>query len=139
MSAISAAALLPVATDAEKDLVYAGVATYLNKDGNQVPGQQPDSVSTQLHDGNLANGEVIFSANPDTGLLDTMRVVAPSATCSSGSPARWASMMSTSRRGDRPGPHAATGHAERPPGLASVYLCLRPDRGRCGVVAAAAG
>ena len=79
VTAISAAPLLPVSTDEEKESVYAEVATYLNKDGNHVPGQQPDIGTTQLHDGNMANGEVIFSANPETGLLDTMRVVAPSA------------------------------------------------------------
>jgi hypothetical protein len=79
VTAISAAALLPVSTDEEKELVYAEVADYLNKDGNHVQGQQPDIGTAQLHDGTLGNGEVIFSANPDTGLLDTMRVVAPSA------------------------------------------------------------
>lgn len=79
VTAISAAPWLPVSSDAEKERVYEEVATYLNKDGNHVRGQEVDIAATQLHDGTIGNGEVIFSANPKTGVFDTMRVVAPSA------------------------------------------------------------
>jgi Flp pilus assembly protein TadG len=79
VSALSAAALLPATTATEEALIYQEVATYLNKAGNKVDGQDLLVTATQLHDGDDANGEVVLTANPDTGVIDTMRVVAPSA------------------------------------------------------------
>jgi Flp pilus assembly protein TadG len=77
VSAISAGALLPASSELQKGLIYQEVADYLNKAGNKVRGQAPLVLATQLHDGVPGNGEVYFTANPGTGLYDTMRVVAP--------------------------------------------------------------
>lgn len=77
VSAISAGALLPASSELQKGLIYQEVANYLNKAGNKVRGQAPLVLATQLHDGLPGNGEVYFTANPETGLYDTMRVVAP--------------------------------------------------------------
>lgn len=79
VSAISAGALLPAPTVVEQALVYTEVASYLNKAGNKVPGQDTLITEAQLHDSVDANGEVYFTTNPTTNLVDTMRVVAPSA------------------------------------------------------------
>lgn len=79
VSAISAGALLPVATEEDKFQVYEEVAAYLNRSGNKVPGQDAAVSSTQLHNGDTEDGEVAFVPNPRTGVLDTMRVLAPRA------------------------------------------------------------
>ena len=79
VSAISAGALLPAPTVVEQSLIYEEVASYLNKSGNKVQGQAPVITAAQLHDSVDANGEVYFTTNPTTDLVDTMRVVAPSA------------------------------------------------------------
>jgi Flp pilus assembly protein TadG len=72
VSAISAGALLPM-TAANADSIYAEVASYLNRASNKVIGQPGSVTGAQLHDNDLANGEVTF---PDK---DTMNVVAPQA------------------------------------------------------------
>lgn len=80
LSALGAAPILPVSTEAEKQVVYAEVAEYLNKAGNHVVGTDGDVLPTHLNDLDAGNGEVHFITNERTGLVDSMRVVAPSAT-----------------------------------------------------------
>jgi hypothetical protein len=77
VTAISAGALLPASSEMQKSLIYQEVADFLNKAGNKVEGQALVITAIQLHDGVAGNGEVYFMPNPATGLLDTMRVVAP--------------------------------------------------------------
>jgi hypothetical protein len=78
-SALSAAGLLPVSTEAEKAAVYQAVADYLSMTENWVRGQAPVILPGHLADGAPANGEVVWITNPVSGVVDTMRVIAPSA------------------------------------------------------------
>lgn len=79
VTALSAGALLPAPTEVEKGLIYQEVADYLNKPGNKVAGQTVIVLASQLHDTIVQNGEIYFTTNPSTNVVDTMRVVAPAA------------------------------------------------------------
>ena len=72
VSTISAGHLLPKKST-NSDAIYAEVATYLNKASNVVLGQPGTVTAAQLHDNNVANGEVTFEDDL------TMTVVAPHA------------------------------------------------------------